>query len=245
MSQRAETTTRRAEAIQQGAPVPEEMATLGADELLISEFFHSIQGESTHAGRPCFFIRLTGCHLRCSWCDTVYSFHGGQRRSIDACLAAAQKSAARLVEVTGGEPLLQEGVYELMRRLCDSGHEVLLETSGALPIDRVDPRVRRIVDWKCPGSGMERHNDPTVLQSLRAGDELKLVLRDRDDYEWARDWLEVQQKALPCELPVHFAPAFGRLRFQDLARWILEDGLSVRLSLQVHKWIWSPDTRGV
>jgi 7-carboxy-7-deazaguanine synthase len=233
------------EAKGQRALLPEAMATLGKSELLISEFFHSIQGESSHAGVPCFFIRLTGCHLRCSWCDTVYSFHGGSRHTVDDCVNAAKESGAHLVEVTGGEPLLQDAVYKLLRRLCNAGHEVLLETSGALPIDRVDSRVRRIVDWKCPGSGMESRNEPTVLQALRSGDELKLVLCDRKDYTWARGWLQEHRKEIPDEVPVYFAPAFDRLPFQDLARWILEDRLSVRLGLQLHKWIWPSDTRGV
>jgi 7-carboxy-7-deazaguanine synthase len=225
--------------------VPPALGRLKPGELLINEFFHSIQGESTHAGRPCFFIRLTGCHLRCTWCDSEYSFFAGEVRTVDECLARAREAACTLVEVTGGEPLLQKSVHELLTRLCDQGHEVLLETAGALPIDRVDPRVRRIVDWKCPGSGMADRNHPEVLPALRAGDEMKLVILDRRDYEWARAWLEEHGSRLPPEVPVLFSPVFGKLPFDELAAWILADRLRVRLNLQIHKWIWDPAARGV
>jgi 7-carboxy-7-deazaguanine synthase len=225
--------------------LPPELAALRPHELFVNEFFYSIQGESTHAGRPCFFIRLAGCRLRCTWCDSTYSFHEGRICSIEGCIARVRQSPARLVEVTGGEPLLQPAVFPLMEQLCDLGFELLLETSGSVGIERVDPRVKRIVDWKCPGSGMEGNNDPAVLRSLKAGDELKFVLLDRSDYDWSRAWLEEHAAGLPAHLPVHFSPVFGRVRFEDLARWILEDGLEVRLNLQVHKWIWTPGTRGV
>lgn len=236
------------------------------------EVFHSIQGESTHAGRPCFFIRLTGCHLRCVWCDTEHAFFDGEVWTVSGCVDAAVASGARLVEVTGGEPLLQKAVYPLLERLADRGLEVLLETSGALSIAAVDPRVRRIVDWKCPGSAMAARNEPRVIGELRPGDELKLVLQDRRDYEWAREWLGSERARIPEGVPVHFSPAFdvhpqGRpeesppgdasravsspareaagLAPRSLARWILEDGLDVRLGLQLHKVIWDPGTRGV
>jgi 7-carboxy-7-deazaguanine synthase len=238
-------TGRRTEERPKPAPLPPEIAHLGDEELLVNELFLSIQGESTHAGRPCFFIRLTGCHLRCVWCDTAYAFFEGSRFTVEECAARAAASGARLVEVTGGEPLIQRGVYPLMTRLADRGHEVLLETSGALPIDRVDPRVRRIVDWKCPGSGMERHNDPSVLAHLRAGDELKLVIGGRADYDWARAWLLASRGSIPGGVPVHFSPVAGRLSPRELAEWILEDRLEVRLNLQVHKLIWDPAARGV
>ncbi len=225
--------------------LPEQLGRLKPGELLISEFFHSIQGESTHIGRPCFFIRLTGCHLRCVWCDSEYSFFDGEVRTVKECVEKAGEAQCPLVEVTGGEPLLQTSVYELLTQLCDRGHEVLLETSGAVPIDRVDPRVRRIVDWKCPESGESSRNKPQVIPALKAGDELKLVISSRLDYEWARAWLTRERPRIPESVPVHFSPAFGRVPLEDLARWILEDRLPVRLNLQIHKWIWSPTRRGV
>lgn len=228
--------------------LPNRLASLGPRELFVNETFLSIQGESTLAGMPCFFIRLAGCHLRCVWCDTDYAFYEGSSRTVDECLELAAAAGTRLVEITGGEPLLQKAVYALMSELCDRGHDVLLETSGAVPLDRVDPRVRRIVDWKAPGSGEEARNHPDVLTSLGEGDELKLVLLDRGDYEWARDWLRGTAERLPdvkSSVTVHFSPVFGRLHPEDLSRWILEDRLPVRLNLQLHKYIWSPETRGV
>jgi 7-carboxy-7-deazaguanine synthase len=228
--------------------VPREIADLAPDELFVNETFLSIQGESTHAGKPCFFIRLAGCHLRCVWCDTEYAFHEGYRTTVDDCLRLAAEHGANLVEVTGGEPLLQRAVYSLLSRLCDAGHTVLLETSGAVPIDGVDPRVLRIVDWKAPGSGEERRNHPGVLSALRPGDELKLVLADRRDYEWARSWLaelHSQRPEIYPAIPVNLSPVWGILASADLARWILEDGLDVRLNLQLHKVIWPAETRGV
>jgi 7-carboxy-7-deazaguanine synthase len=225
--------------------LPPELKTLAPGELFVNEVFHSIQGESTFTGQPCYFIRLAGCHLRCTWCDSEYAFHEGKVMRVEECVELARASGARLVEVIGGEPLLQPAVHPLLTALCDSGHEVLLETSGAIGIAAVDPRVRRIVDWKCPGSGMESHNKPSVLLDLRAGDELKLVLDGRGDYEWAREWLRGPGARLPPGVTVNFSPAFGRLAFHDLAAWILEDRLPVRLNLQIHKWIWDPAARGV
>ena len=225
--------------------LPPALGQLKRGQLLVNEFFHSIQGESTHAGRPCFFIRLTGCHLRCVWCDSEHSFFEGEVKTVDECVASAARAGSTLVEVTGGEPLLQKSVPDLLSRLCDAGHEVLLETSGALPIDGLDPRVKRIVDWKCPGSGMAERNDPRVLASLRAGDELKLVIRDRDDYEWSRARLTDAFGAVVPGVPIHFSPVFGVLSAAELARWTIEDRLPVRLNLQIHKWIWGPDAKGV
>lgn len=225
--------------------LPESLRRLGENELLVNELFHSIQGESTHTGWPCFFIRLTGCHLRCVWCDSEYSFFEGETKTVAECVARAEESGARLVEVTGGEPLLQAAVYPLMTALSDRGFEVLLETSGAVSVERVDPRVRRIIDWKCPGSGMEARNRAPVIDALRPGDEVKLVLLDRADYEWARAWLRRTAPRIPPEVPVHFSPVFGKLDPAELARWIIEDRLSVRLNLQIHKWIWDPSLRGV
>jgi 7-carboxy-7-deazaguanine synthase len=164
---------------------------------------------------------------------------------VEECIARAKETACPLVEITGGEPLLQDSVYALMTSLCDHGYEVLLETSGAVGIEGVDPRVGRIVDWKCPGSGMVSHNQPSVIENLRLGDELKLVLADRSDYEWARRWLEDNRPRNLEAIPVHFCPVFGKLSPQDLADWILQDRLSVRIGLQLHKSIWNPDARGV
>lgn len=228
-----------------GTLLPNSLSRLRAGELLVNEFFLSVQGESTHAGRPCFFIRLAACHLRCTWCDTEYSFFEGDVLTVDECIVRAETAACPLVEITGGEPLLQDSVYALMTALCNQGHEVLLETSGAVKIDRVDPRVRRIVDWKCPGSGMVSRNEPSVIDDLRAGDELKLVLSDRRDYDWARHWLTGSRSRIPAAVPVHFSPVFGKLPPRDLAKWILEDRLPVRLGLQLHKSIWDPTARGV
>ncbi len=225
--------------------LPRELKDLRPGELLVSEFFLSLQGESTRAGRPCFFIRLAGCHLRCAGCDTEYAFYEGERFSVEECLARAESANCPLVEVTGGEPLLQKAVYPLMTALCDRGYEVLLETSGTLAIGEVDRRVARIVDWKTPGSGMESHNKPSVIDALKDGDELKLVLHDRADYEWARDWYRQNKDRLRTSVPVHFSPIFGNLAADELAGWILEDRLAVRLNLQLHKLIWGAAARGV
>lgn len=228
--------------------LPEEIRGLGPREIFLNETFLSVQGESTHAGRACFFIRLAGCHLRCTWCDTEYAFHEGKVTTVERCLELARQSGVELVEVTGGEPLLQKAVFPLMKELCDAGHEVLLETSGAVPIDTVDERVGRIVDWKAPGSGEESRNLPSVIDALRDRDELKLVLIDRADYEWARSWLRdliERRDDIGTRIPVHFSPVFGRLEPKDLAGWMLEDRLPTRLSVQLHKVIWPASTRGV
>lgn len=228
--------------------LPPELGRLAPDELLLNETFTSIQGESTHAGRPCFFIRLTGCHIRCSWCDTEYAFHEGSVATVDECLTRAAAASCRLVELTGGEPLLQKSAFTLLSRLCDQGYEVLVETSGAIDIAGVDPRVGRIVDWKCPGSGMADRNLESVLDDLREGDELKLVIIDRSDYTWARDFVREFRKSPrdgALTIPIHFSPVSDRLNSRDLSAWILEDGIEVRLNLQLHKIIWSPDARGV
>jgi 7-carboxy-7-deazaguanine synthase len=209
----------------------------------ITEIFHSIQGEASFAGRPCVFVRLTGCQMRCVWCDTAYAFHGGEWRTLDAVVEAVRAFGCPLVEVTGGEPLLQPGVHPLMTRLCDEGFEVLLETGGGLDIKSVDRRVRRIVDVKCPGSGESANNRWENLDDLRAGDELKFVIADRADYEWARE--TIAARALIRRCPIHLAPVWGALEPAELAAWILADRLAVRLSLQIHKLLWGPEARGV
>jgi len=211
--------------------------------LKVSEIFHSLQGESTHAGRPCLFIRLAGCDLRCAYCDTEYAFQGGTGMSVEEVIEEVRRHGCRLVEVTGGEPLLQEEVYPLLERLIDEEYEVLLETSGAHSTARVPKSVAVILDLKTPGSGMESHNRWENLERLGPGDEVKFVLCDRADYEWARE--AVERHALAERHPVLFSPAHGELAPRVLAGWILEDGLSVRLQLQIHKQIWGPEARGV
>lgn len=214
-----------------------------ADSLMINEVFHSIQGESTHVGRPCTFIRLTGCHLRCTWCDTEYAFLEGRRMAIDELVEQARSIGCPLVEVTGGEPLLQTGCLKLLTRLADAGFEVLLETSGACDIAAVDPRVGRIVDVKCPGSGEADRNLWSNLNLLKNGDEVKFIVADRADYDFARD--VITRHDLAARVPVLVSPVFGQLDPAELATWILADALPVRLQLQLHKLIWSPDRRGV
>lgn len=209
----------------------------------VTEIFHSIQGESTFAGQPCVFIRLTGCPLRCTWCDTAYSFYGGEEMQLEEIVEKVKAYDCGLVEVTGGEPLAQPEAFPLLQRLCDEGFTVLLETSGAVDVHGVDRRVRTILDIKCPGSGMSRHMRWENLDCLQATDEIKLVVGDRADYEWAR--AVVVERGLTARHPVHFSPVFGQLEFRTLAEWILADRLPVRLQPQLHKVIWSPDMRGV
>lgn len=209
----------------------------------VTEIFHSIQGESTFAGRPCVFVRLTGCPLRCTWCDTEYAFYGGSDVSLEAIVDRVRSYGCPLVEVTGGEPLAQSECLTLVARLCDEGLTVLLETSGALETAGVDPRAHIILDVKCPGSGMsDRMHWPNVEQ-LRPHDEAKFVINDRADYEWAKERVERFQIDRRC--PVLFSPVFGTLEPRQLAEWVLADRLPVRYQLQLHKLIWSPDMRGV
>ena len=210
--------------------------------LRVTEIFHSIQGESTFAGRPCVFVRLTGCQMRCRWCDTEYAFHGGAWRTVEEVLDEVAGHGCPLVEVTGGEPLLQPAALPLMSALADRGHEVLLETGGGLDIGGVDPRVRRIVDVKCPGSGEAGANRWENLDLLRPTDEVKLVLSSEEDYLWARRVIGERRLAERC--PVLLSPVWGELEPTRLAEWILRDGLSVRFQLQVHKLLWG-DRPGV
>ncbi len=209
----------------------------------VTEIFHSIQGESSYAGQPCVFVRLTGCPLRCTWCDTDYAFYGGHDCSIDEVLAKVQTYGCRLVEVTGGEPLAQTESLPLMARLCDADYTVLLETSGSIEIAPVDPRVHIILDVKCPGSGMTERMHWPNLAGLTAKDEAKFVLADRADYDWAKEILARHHLADCCS--VLFSPVFGSLDLRQLAEWILADRLPVRFQLQMHKYIWAPDMRGV
>jgi 7-carboxy-7-deazaguanine synthase len=212
--------------------------------LTINEIFHSIQGESTHAGRPCVFVRLTACDLRCSWCDTPYAFHEGHKMSVDDVVAQVGAIGCEYVEITGGEPLLQPDVYPLMRQLVDRDHIVLIETGGHRSIAHVPEEVIRIVDVKCPASGEAGKNCWANLDLLRPKDEVKFVIQDRADYEFARDVVK-RHDLIARTAAVLFSPVHDVLESKQLAAWILEDRLAVRLQLQVHKYIWGADVRGV
>ena len=216
----------------------------GPTVLTVNEIFHSIQGESTHTGRPCVFVRLTACDLRCSWCDTPYAFTEGRKMSLEDVVAEVDAYRCGLVEITGGEPLLQREVYPLMERLLGDGRTVMLETGGHLSIAGVPEPVIKIVDVKCPGSGESHRNHAGNLDLLAGHDELKFVIKDRVDYEFARQ-LVARHALVGCVAAVHFSPVHGVLDAKELAAWILEDGLDVRLQLQVHKFIWGADARGV
>lgn len=204
--------------------------------LRITEIFHSIQGESRPVGLPTVFVRLTGCPLRCHWCDTAYAFQGGQRRDIAGILAEVGRYGTRQVCVTGGEPLAQPACLDLLAALCDAGFAVSLETSGALDIAGVDPRVMVVLDIKAPGSGEAARNRLANLPLLRSTDQVKVVLRDRADYDWAREFLASHE--LPGRCEVLFSPVWGDLDARTLAEWILADQLPVRFQLQLHKLLW-------
>lgn len=212
--------------------------------LTINEIFHSVQGESTYAGRPCVFVRLTACDLRCSWCDTPYAFYEGGKQSLESVLAEVDRFNCALVEITGGEPLLQEEVYPLMEALLARGRTVLLETGGHRSTERVPPAVTTILDVKCPGSGESHRNDWSNLDRLRPHDEVKFVIRDRADYEYARAIVE-RHELTTRAAAVHFSPVHDELTPRTLAEWVLGDNLPVRVQLQIHKFIWDPMTRGV
>jgi 7-carboxy-7-deazaguanine synthase len=212
--------------------------------LTINEIFYSVQGESSYAGRPCVFVRLTACDLRCSWCDTPYAFHEGTKRPLDEVLEELDAYACPLVEVTGGEPLLQEDVYPLMERLLERGRTVLLETGGHRSTARVPDRVVTILDVKCPGSGESAKNDWSNLDRLRPQDEVKFVVKDRADYEYARDVIARHGLAARAAA-IHLSPVHGVMNPRTLSEWVLADNLPVRVQLQLHKYIWDPATRGV
>jgi 7-carboxy-7-deazaguanine synthase len=214
------------------------------DTLVIHEIYASVQGESTFAGLPCAFVRTTGCNLRCVWCDTPQAFHGGTRMLRSEVLSRALSFGTPLVELTGGEPLLQPGVLPLMTELCDAGRTVLLETSGEADVAGVDPRVHKIMDLKCPGSGESHRNRWSNLAHIGPGDEIKFVLAGRADYEWMRD--TIRERRLEQRTPNLLASTvFGALAHRDLVGWVLEDRLPVRVQVQLHKVIWSPDATGV
>ncbi len=212
--------------------------------LTINEIFYSVQGESSYAGRPCVFVRLTACDLRCSWCDTAYAFHEGAKRSLDSVLAEVDSYRCPLVEVTGGEPLLQADVYPLMESLLARGRTVLLETGGHRSTARVPAGVVTILDVKCPGSGESEKNDWSNLERLQPHDEVKFVITDRTDYEYARE-IAARHDLARRAAAIHFSPVHGVMDARTLSEWVLADNLPVRVQLQLHKYIWDPATRGV
>ena len=217
--------------------------------LRITEIFHSIQGESSWAGLPCTFVRLTGCPLRCVWCDTEYSFHGGEKMTVDDIVARVDAIGTPLVEITGGEPLIHRNAFVLAERLLDRGYTVLVETSGAVDIAPLDPRTHRIMDLKCPDSGESARNLWSNLDHLTDRDEVKFVVASRTDYEWART--TIRERGLDVRVQdgrlraILFSPVWGALDLQQLAEWILEDRLPVRYQVQLHKIIWGPGVHGV
>jgi 7-carboxy-7-deazaguanine synthase len=212
--------------------------------MVITEIFKSIQGESTFAGLPCVFVRLTGCNLRCHWCDTAYAFHGGEKFTVDQVLARVEQLGCKLVEITGGEPLLQDDVYPLTEHLLREGYQVLVETSGERYIGRLPRAAIKVVDVKCPGSGEGGTFCADNLDALDKKDQVKFVIVDENDYGYARDFM-LQHDLRARVDEVILSPVFGRLHPRQLSEWILRDGLNVRLGLQIHKFIWDPDARGV
>jgi len=211
--------------------------------LKVNEIYHSIQGESTYTGLPCVFIRLTGCNLRCTYCDTEYAFYDGNERSIDEIIDEVRKYNCKLVEVTGGEPLIQEESIELMQNLCDEDFDVMLETAGNMPVKDVDKRVKIIMDLKCPSSGMMDKNLYENVEHLKKDDELKFVIGNREDYNWMKEIIAKYDLQNKCTMLA--SVVFGTLEPLTLVNWILEDKLEVRFQLQMHKFIWHPETKGV
>jgi 7-carboxy-7-deazaguanine synthase len=212
--------------------------------LKVNEIFHSIQGEGTAAGLPCVFVRLTYCNLRCTYCDTEYAFYEGKEYSVQNIFDEIKKYNCNLVEITGGEPLVQmEECLELMKQLCDEGFEVMIETGGSLSVDKIDFRVKIIMDLKCPSSGMEKKNLYENLDHLKSSDEIKFVIGNREDYNWAIN--VINKYNLDKKFIILFSVVFGKLEPIDLVNWILADKLNVRFQLQMHKFIWHPETKGV
>ena len=209
----------------------------------INEIYLSVQGESTYTGLPCIFIRLTGCNLRCSWCDTAYAFHEGKNMSIDEILQKVENFGIHLVEITGGEPLMQDNVYTLMRRLIEKGYKVMLETGGSISLERVPKDVIKIMDLKCPGSGEQEKNNLDNLKLLAPHDEVKFVILDKKDYEWSRDI--IKKYKINETAHILLSPVFDKLELKEMVKWILEDRLPVRLQTQLHKIIWDKNTIGV
>lgn len=221
------------------------MKSYNMNEILkINEIFYSIQGESTSAGLPCVFIRLTYCNLRCVYCDTEYAFYEGKDMTIGEIISEVEKYDCKLMEITGGEPLMQENVLQLMSELCSRGYEVMIETGGSLPIESIDKRVKIIMDLKTPYSNMEYKNRYENIKYLKPIDEIKFVIGSKEDYIWSKEKI-IEHNLLNKVKQVLLSPVFDRLENIDLAGWILEDRLNVRLQLQMHKYIWHPETRGV
>jgi 7-carboxy-7-deazaguanine synthase len=224
-------------------------STAAPPSLRVTEIFHSVQGESTWAGLACTFVRLTGCPLRCVWCDTEYAFHGGERRTLEDVLSAVEGFGTRLVEITGGEPLVQRHAFTLADRLLEAGYTVLVETSGAIDVSPLNPRVHRIMDLKCPGSGEQERNLWSNLDHLTARDEIKFVIRDRADWEWAAS--VIRERGLDARVrsgslaALLVSPVWGGVDLEEFAGWILASGLPVRMQIQLHKLIWGPDKKGV
>ncbi len=209
----------------------------------ITEIFYSIQGESSYSGLPCVFVRTTGCNLRCVWCDTAYAFHGGQEMSLDEILVRVRGYDCKLVELTGGEPMLQKDTPELARRLLLEGFTVLMETGGSLDLSPLDPRVIKIMDLKCPGSGEVDRNYWPNLEILQPHDQIKFVIKDRQDYDWAVQ--VIRQHHLAERFALLFSPVFNEMNYRQLAEWMLADHVAARFQIQLHKYIWPPDMRGV
>ena len=211
--------------------------------LKINEIYYSVQGESTHAGRPCIFIRLTYCNLRCSYCDTEYAFYDGKDMEITYIMSEIKRWDCNLVEVTGGEPLFQDECIDLLNELVNSNYEVMLETGGSLSISDVPKKVVKIVDFKCPSSGMVKKNLWSIVDDLQAHDEVKFVIGNREDFDWAKD--RITEYSLDKICTLLFSPTFGEIDPQQIVEWILAENLPVRMQLQMHKMIWSPEEKGV
>ena len=211
--------------------------------LKVNEIYHSIQGESSKSGLPCVFVRLTYCNLRCTYCDTEYAFYEGEDKSIEEILNEVKQYNCKLVEVTGGEPLVQKESMDLMKRLCDEGFDVMLETGGSLTIKDVDERVMVVMDLKCPSSKMEKKNLYENINFLKPADELKFVIGNREDYDWSKEIISRYDLQDRCK--ILFSVVFGELEPLSLVNWIIEDKLDVRYQLQMHKYIWHPETKGV
>ena len=211
--------------------------------LKINEIYYSVQGESTHSGCPCIFIRLTYCNLRCSYCDTEYAFYDGKDMEITDIMSEIKRWDCNLVEVTGGEPLFQDECIDLLNELVNSNYEVMLETGGSLSISDVPKKVVKIVDFKCPSSGMVKKNLWSIVDDLQAHDEVKFVIGNREDFDWAKDRITEYSMDKICTLL--FSPTFGEIDPQQIVEWILAENLPVRMQLQMHKMIWSPEEKGV
>ena len=211
--------------------------------LKINEIYYSLQGESTHSGCPCIFIRLTYCNLRCSYCDTEYAFYDGKDMEITDIMIEIKRWDCNLVEVTGGEPLFQDGCIDLLKELVNSNYEVMLETGGSLSISDVPKKVVKIVDFKCPSSGMVKKNLWSIVDDLQAHDEVKFVIGNREDFDWAKD--RITEYSLDKICTLLFSPTFGEIDPQQIVEWILAENLPVRMQLQMHKMIWSPEEKGV